>query len=89
MSSPGIASIMPTGRRWTTSTALYQSESGSKGRSAEENAKNRAQDPARPVLGYGGSYSIRGTPDRVAGELKRLHDAGFSGVAIGLGELSR
>ena len=63
---------------------LYQSDSGSKGRSAEENARNRAQDPARPVLGYGGSYSIRGTPDRVAGELKRLHDAGFSGVAMGL-----
>jgi dimethylsulfone monooxygenase len=63
---------------------LYQSDSGSKSRSPEENARNRAQDPARPVLGYGGSYSIRGTPDRVAGELKRLHDAGFSGVAMGL-----
>lgn len=62
---------------------LYQAETGSKGRSAEENARNRAQDPARTVLGYGGSYSIRGTPDHVAGELKRLHDAGFSGVAMG------
>jgi dimethylsulfone monooxygenase len=71
---------------------LYQSETGSRGRSAEENARNRAQDPARPVLGYGGSYSIRGTPDQVAGEIKRLHDAGFSGIAIGfvdyLGELA-
>ncbi len=62
---------------------LYQAESGSKGRSAEENTRNRSQDPARAVLGYGGSYSIRGAPDRVAGELKRLHDAGFSGVAVG------
>jgi len=62
---------------------LYQAESGSKGRSSEENARNRMQDPARPVLGYGGSYSIRGTPDQVAAEFKRLHDAGFSGVAIG------
>jgi dimethylsulfone monooxygenase len=71
---------------------LYQSESGSRGRSPEENARNRAQDPARPVLGYGGSYSIRGTPDQVAGEFKRLHDVGFAGVAIGfvdyLGELA-
>jgi len=62
---------------------LYQSESGSQGRSAEENVRNRQQDPARPVLGYGGSYSIRGTPDQVAGEFARLHKAGFSGVAIG------
>ncbi len=61
---------------------LYQAESGSKSRSPEENARNRQQDPARTVLGYGGSYSIRGTPDRVAQELKRLSDAGFSGVAI-------
>jgi FMNH2-dependent dimethyl sulfone monooxygenase len=62
---------------------LYQAESGSRGRSAEENARNRQRDPARTVLGYGGSYSIRGTPDRVAEELKRLHDAGFGGVAMG------
>jgi alkanesulfonate monooxygenase SsuD/methylene tetrahydromethanopterin reductase-like flavin-dependent oxidoreductase (luciferase family) len=34
------------------------------------------------VLGYGGSYSIRGTPDHVAHELKRLHDAGFGGTAM-------
>jgi dimethylsulfone monooxygenase len=61
---------------------LYQSESGSKGRSPEENARNRAQDPARPVLGYGGSYSIRGNPDQVAAEIKRLHDAGFSGIGL-------
>jgi alkanesulfonate monooxygenase SsuD/methylene tetrahydromethanopterin reductase-like flavin-dependent oxidoreductase (luciferase family) len=61
---------------------LYQSESGSQGRSAEENARNRVQDPARPVLGYGGSYSVRGTPDQVAGEIKRLHDAGFSGIGL-------
>jgi FMNH2-dependent dimethyl sulfone monooxygenase len=71
---------------------LYQAESGSRGRSPEENARNRSQDPARPVLGYGGSYSIRGTPDQVAGEIKRLHDAGFAGIAIGfvdyLGELA-
>jgi len=62
---------------------LYQAETGSKSRSVEENARNRAQDPARTVLGYGGSYSIRGNPDHVAAELKRLHDAGFSGVAMG------
>jgi dimethylsulfone monooxygenase len=71
---------------------LYQSETGSRGQSPEENARNRAQDPARPVLGYGGSYSVRGTPDQLADEIKRLHHAGFSGVAIGfvdyLGELS-
>jgi alkanesulfonate monooxygenase SsuD/methylene tetrahydromethanopterin reductase-like flavin-dependent oxidoreductase (luciferase family) len=63
---------------------LYHAESGSKGRSPEENARNRQQDPARTVLGYGGSYSIRGTPDHVAQEFKRLRDAGFSGVAMGL-----
>jgi alkanesulfonate monooxygenase SsuD/methylene tetrahydromethanopterin reductase-like flavin-dependent oxidoreductase (luciferase family) len=61
---------------------LYHAESGSKSRSSEENARNRQQDPARTVLGYGGSYSIRGTPDRVAQELKRLHDAGFGGAAM-------
>ena len=70
---------------------LYQSETGSKGRSPEEIARLRTNDPARTVLGYGGSYSIRGTPDQVAAEIKRLHDAGFSGIAIGfvnyLGEL--
>jgi len=62
---------------------LYQAESGSKSRSSEENARNRQQDPARTVLGYGGSFSIRGTPDRVAQEVRRLHDAGFSGLAVG------
>lgn len=63
---------------------LYQAETGSKGRSPEENARNRQQDPARTVLGYGGSYSIRGTPDHVTQEFERLHRAGFSGVALGL-----
>jgi FMNH2-dependent dimethyl sulfone monooxygenase len=62
---------------------LYHAETGSKSRSAEETARNRQLDPARTVLGYGGSYSIRGTPDQVAQVLKRLHDAGFSGVAVG------
>jgi FMNH2-dependent dimethyl sulfone monooxygenase len=62
---------------------LYQSETGSKGRSPEEIARLRTHDPARTVLGYGGSYSIRGTPDQVAAEIKRLHVAGFSGIAIG------
>jgi alkanesulfonate monooxygenase SsuD/methylene tetrahydromethanopterin reductase-like flavin-dependent oxidoreductase (luciferase family) len=61
---------------------LYQAETGSKSRSAEEVARLRTQDPARTVLGYGGSYSIRGTPDRVAHELQRLHHSGFSGVAM-------
>jgi dimethylsulfone monooxygenase len=62
---------------------LYHAETGSQTRSAEETQRNRQQDPARTILGYGGSYSIRGTPDDVASELKRLHDAGFSGVAMG------
>jgi dimethylsulfone monooxygenase len=61
----------------------HAAETGSQTRSPEETARNRQQDPARPVLGYGGSYSIRGTPDQVAAEFKRLHDAGFSGAAMG------
>jgi alkanesulfonate monooxygenase SsuD/methylene tetrahydromethanopterin reductase-like flavin-dependent oxidoreductase (luciferase family) len=71
--------------------ALYAGNFGSRSRSTEENARNRARDPARTVLGYGGSYSIRGDPDGVAGELVSLHRAGFDGVAMGfvnyLGEL--
>jgi alkanesulfonate monooxygenase SsuD/methylene tetrahydromethanopterin reductase-like flavin-dependent oxidoreductase (luciferase family) len=63
--------------------ALYQGNYGSQSRSAAENQQNRDRDPARTVLGYGGSYSIRGDPDHVARELKTLHDAGFDGVAIG------
>ncbi len=35
------------------------------------------------MLGYGGSYSIRGDADHVADELKALYDAGFDGVAMG------
>jgi alkanesulfonate monooxygenase SsuD/methylene tetrahydromethanopterin reductase-like flavin-dependent oxidoreductase (luciferase family) len=64
-------------------SALYSGTFGSRGRSAEENRQNRDRDPARTVLGYGGSYSIRGDADHVARELKALHDAGFDGVAMG------
>jgi alkanesulfonate monooxygenase SsuD/methylene tetrahydromethanopterin reductase-like flavin-dependent oxidoreductase (luciferase family) len=35
------------------------------------------------VLGYGGSYSIRGDAVGVAHELALLHDAGLDGVAMG------
>jgi dimethylsulfone monooxygenase len=63
--------------------ALYAGNFGSRGRSAEENRQNRDRDPARTVLGYGGSYSIRGDADHVARGLKALHDAGFDGVAMG------
>lgn len=63
--------------------ALYAGNFGSRGRSAEENRQNRDRDPARTVLGYGGSYSIRGDADHVAHALKALHDAGFDGVAMG------
>jgi alkanesulfonate monooxygenase SsuD/methylene tetrahydromethanopterin reductase-like flavin-dependent oxidoreductase (luciferase family) len=63
--------------------ALYAGNFGSRGRSTEENRRNRDGDPARAVLGYGGSYSIRGDADRVARELAALHDAGFDGVAMG------
>jgi FMNH2-dependent dimethyl sulfone monooxygenase len=63
--------------------ALYSGTFGSRGRSAEENRLNRDRDPARTVLGYGGSYSIRGDADHVARELEALHDAGFDGVAMG------
>ena len=63
--------------------ALYQGNFGSQSRTAAENQQNRDRDPARTVLGYGGSYSIRGDADHVARELKALHDAGFDGVAIG------
>jgi alkanesulfonate monooxygenase SsuD/methylene tetrahydromethanopterin reductase-like flavin-dependent oxidoreductase (luciferase family) len=63
--------------------ALYAGSFGSRGRSAEENRQNRDRDPARTVLGYGGSYSIRGDADHVARGLKALHDAGFDGVAMG------
>jgi alkanesulfonate monooxygenase SsuD/methylene tetrahydromethanopterin reductase-like flavin-dependent oxidoreductase (luciferase family) len=63
--------------------ALYAGSFGSRGRSADENRRNRDQDPARTVLGYGGSYSIRGDADHVADALKALHDAGFDGVAMG------
>jgi alkanesulfonate monooxygenase SsuD/methylene tetrahydromethanopterin reductase-like flavin-dependent oxidoreductase (luciferase family) len=62
--------------------ALYAGNFGSRSRSTEENRRNREQDPARTVLGYGGSYSIRGDADRVAHELGALHEAGFDGVAM-------
>jgi FMNH2-dependent dimethyl sulfone monooxygenase len=63
--------------------ALYAGNFGSRGRSADENRNNRERDPARAVLGYGGSYSIRGDADHVARALAALHDAGFDGVAMG------
>jgi FMNH2-dependent dimethyl sulfone monooxygenase len=63
--------------------ALYAGNFGSRSRSTEENRQNRDRDPARTVLGYGGSYAIRGDADRVASELAALHDAGFDGVAMG------
>jgi alkanesulfonate monooxygenase SsuD/methylene tetrahydromethanopterin reductase-like flavin-dependent oxidoreductase (luciferase family) len=63
--------------------ALYAGNFGSRSRSADENRWNRDLDPARTVLGYGGSYSIRGDADHVAHALKALHDAGFDGVAMG------
>ena len=59
---------------------LYQSETGSKGRSPEEIARLRTNDPARTVLGYGGSYSIRGTPDQVARHFERMKAGEASGV---------
>jgi dimethylsulfone monooxygenase len=63
-------------------SALYAGNFGSRGRSEEENRQNRERDAARAVLGYGGSYSIRGDADRVACELSALHEAGFDGVAM-------
>jgi alkanesulfonate monooxygenase SsuD/methylene tetrahydromethanopterin reductase-like flavin-dependent oxidoreductase (luciferase family) len=63
-------------------SALYAGNFGSRSRSEEENRRNRERDPARAALGYGGSYSIRGDADRVAGELAALHEAGFDGVAM-------
>jgi dimethylsulfone monooxygenase len=63
--------------------ALYTGNFGSRSRSAEENRQNRERDPARTVLGYGGSYSIRGNADHVARELAALSNAGFDGIAMG------
>jgi alkanesulfonate monooxygenase SsuD/methylene tetrahydromethanopterin reductase-like flavin-dependent oxidoreductase (luciferase family) len=63
--------------------ALYAGNFGSRSRSPEENQRNRDQDPARTVLGYGGSYCIRGDADGVTHELALLHDAGLDGVAMG------
>jgi alkanesulfonate monooxygenase SsuD/methylene tetrahydromethanopterin reductase-like flavin-dependent oxidoreductase (luciferase family) len=70
---------------------LYAGNAGSLSRSAEENQRNRQENPARTILGYGGSYSLRGDPDDIAEECLRLHRAGFDGIAVGfvnyLGEL--
>jgi FMNH2-dependent dimethyl sulfone monooxygenase len=63
--------------------ALYAGNYGSRDRSADENRSNRERDPARVVLGYGGSFSIRGDADHVARQLEALHAAGFDGVAMG------
>jgi dimethylsulfone monooxygenase len=63
--------------------ALYTGTYGSKTRSLQETREFLAHDKERVILGYGGSYSIRGDADYVAGQLKILHDTGFSGVAIG------
>jgi alkanesulfonate monooxygenase SsuD/methylene tetrahydromethanopterin reductase-like flavin-dependent oxidoreductase (luciferase family) len=63
--------------------ALYAGHSGSRGRTPQENRRHRDADPARAVLGYGGSYSIRGDADEVARQLEQLHEAGFDGVAMG------
>jgi FMNH2-dependent dimethyl sulfone monooxygenase len=63
--------------------ALYTGTYGSKTRSIEETREHLAHNKERVVLGYGGSYSIRGDPDFVAAQMKVLHDVGFSGVAIG------
>jgi len=62
---------------------LYAGSAGSQSRSADENARNRRENPARTILGYGGSYSLRGSPDDVAAECLRLNRAGFDGIAIG------
>lgn len=62
---------------------LYAGNAGSRSRSTEENQRNRKEDPARTILGYGGSYSLRGDPDRIAAECLRLHRAGFDGIAVG------
>ena len=63
--------------------ALYTGTYGSRSRSLEETQQHRLHNQERAVLGYGGSYSIRGTPDQVTDELQVLHAAGFDGVAIG------
>lgn len=63
--------------------ALYTGTYGSRSRSVEETRQHRLHGQERAVLGYGGSYSIRGTPDQIARELQVLHEAGFDGVAIG------
>ena len=55
---------------------------GSRSQSAETVAAIRAHEHARAVIGRM-HYGIYGTPDHVAGELARLSDAGFDGVAIG------
>jgi alkanesulfonate monooxygenase SsuD/methylene tetrahydromethanopterin reductase-like flavin-dependent oxidoreductase (luciferase family) len=63
--------------------ALYTGTYGSRGRSLEETRRHRQHEQERAVLSYGGSYSIRGTPDEVAAQMKVLHEAGFDGVAMG------
>jgi hypothetical protein len=40
------------------------------------------ENPTHFVLCYGDSYSIRGAPDQVAGEINRLHNAGFSAIGL-------
>lgn len=62
---------------------LYSGNVGSQSRSEAENARNRKEDPVRTILGYGGSYSLRGDPDDIAREFLRLRQAGFDGVALG------
>lgn len=63
--------------------ALYTGTYGSKSRSLEETKDHLAHNKERVILGYGGSYSIRGDADFVADQMKLLHDAGFDGVAMG------
>jgi alkanesulfonate monooxygenase SsuD/methylene tetrahydromethanopterin reductase-like flavin-dependent oxidoreductase (luciferase family) len=61
---------------------LYTGAFGSKTRSSAETEYVRHQQQVRAVLGYGGSYSLCGSPDDVAEQLAQLSNAGFDGVAI-------
>jgi dimethylsulfone monooxygenase len=61
---------------------LRQNPKGSRSQSPETAREIRQSEHARAIIGRS-HYSVFGTPDQVAHEFKRLHEAGYGGVAIG------
>lgn len=61
---------------------LRKNPKGSRSQSPETARQIRRNEHARAIIGRS-HYTIYGSPDQVTSELRRLHQAGYGGVAIG------